>query len=228
MNGILLLDKPIGWTSFDVVKKTKNIVGGKIKVGHAGTLDPLATGLLIILVGKATKQQDHFMKHDKVYEVSGTLGAISSTLDAEGELTENDKPLPSEAELKSAAENYLGDIEQTPPQYSAIKVDGQRAYKMAREGKTVELKKRPVTIHSINNFTYDGQVFSFTVDVSSGTYIRSLIHDIGQDVGCGAYTSQLRRTSIADFSVDKSLPKEQWSEDSFTENIIPLEKVSVS
>lgn len=218
----------MGWTSFDVVKKTKNILGGKIKVGHAGTLDPLATGLLIVLVGKATKQQDLYMKHDKIYEVSGTLGAISSTFDAEGEITESDVSLPSEENLSRVINSYLGDIEQTPPQYSAIKVDGQRAYKLAREGKMIEMKKRPVTIHSIDNFQFEGKIFSFSVKVSSGTYIRSLIHDIGQDVGCGAYTSQLRRTSIADFSVDKSLPKEQWSEDSFTENIIPLEKVSVS
>jgi len=168
------------------------------------------------------------MKHDKIYEVSGTLGAISSTFDAEGEITESDVSLPSEENLSRVINSYLGDIEQTPPQYSAIKVDGQRAYKLAREGKMIEMKKRPVTIHSIDNFQFEGKIFSFSVKVSSGTYIRSLIHDIGQDVGCGAYTSQLRRTSIADFSVDKSLPKEQWSEDSFTENIIPLEKVSVS
>ena len=167
MNGILLLDKPMGWTSFDVVKKTKNILGGKIKVGHAGTLDPLATGLLIVLVGKATKQQDFFMKHDKIYDVSGTLGAISSTYDAEGEITENVQPLPAEEALKTTCQSYVGSIEQTPPQYSAIKVDGQRAYKMAREGKPVELKKRPVIIHSINKFKYEKNIFNTTKIIRS-------------------------------------------------------------
>jgi tRNA pseudouridine55 synthase len=206
MDGILLIDKPKGWTSFDVVAKTrgmaKQITGVKrFKVGHAGTLDPLATGLMIILLGKYTKRAGEFSKLDKVYEVTAKLGETSTTADDEGEKTYVSDKIPTDEEVKNALKQFTGAIEQVPPIYSAIKVDGKRAYELARKGKVVELKARPVMIHEITEVEYDYPVLKFTVNVSSGTYIRSLITDIGENLGTGAYTTDLRRTSVGKFNI---------------------------
>ena len=206
MDGILLIDKPKEWTSFDVVAKIRGLVRAetgqkKPKVGHAGTLDPLATGLLIVLVGNMTKKQDDFMKKDKVYDVTLKLGVASTTGDEEGEKTVISDKQPSLSDAEAALEAFVGEQYQTPPQFSAVKVDGQRAYKLARKGKEVKIEPRKFNIYSITEVKYDYPTVQFTCKVSSGTYIRSLVTDIGEKLGTGAYMTDLRRTQIGDFSV---------------------------
>jgi tRNA pseudouridine55 synthase len=206
MNGILLIDKPKCWTSFDVVAKVRGMVkqstGQKRpKVGHAGTLDPLATGLLIILVGDYCKKAQEYSKLDKTYEVELKLGDTSTTDDAEGEITKISDKIPSKDEVLAAIDSFIGDIEQIPPIYSAIKIDGKRAYKLAREGEQPEMKPRPVTIHSITNIDYKYPFISFTTEVSSGTYIRSLARDVGEKLRSGAYMTNLRRTTVGNFDI---------------------------
>lgn len=219
MNKVILIDKQKDWTSFDVVAKVRSQVRSyaqdqtaegekpkKIKVGHAGTLDPLATGLLIVLVGAATKQQDSYMKQDKVYEVEAMLGKTSTTGDEEGEKTEISDVQPTLEIVTEALQSFVGFISQIPPIFSAIKVDGQRAYKLARAGKPVKMKSRNVTIYSIDKITYNYPVVTFTVKVSSGTYIRTLVADIGDRLSTGAYMSNLRRTQIGSASIDDAVP----------------------
>ncbi len=209
MNGILLIDKPKGWTSFDVVAKVRGMVKQatgikRPKVGHAGTLDPLATGLLIILVGDYCKRAQEYSKLDKIYEVELKLGETSTTDDAEGEITKISGKNPSKDEVLAAIDSFVGDIEQIPPIYSAIKIDGKRAYKLAREGQQPEMKSRTVTVHSITNIDYKYPFISFTTEVSSGTYIRSLARDIGEKLTTGAYMTDLNRTSIGSYSINNS------------------------
>lgn len=209
MNDILLIDKPKGWTSFDVVAKTRGQVRAKTglkrpKVGHAGTLDPLATGLLIILVGDYCKKASEYSKLDKTYEVELKLGETSTTDDAEGEITAVSDRKPSEEAVREAINSFVGEISQVPPIFSAIKVDGKRAYKLAREGKQPEMKARPITIHAITDIQYEYPKVTFTTEVSSGTYIRSLARDIGEKLGTGAYMTDLRRTKIADYRIENA------------------------
>ena len=213
-SGYLLVDKPLEWTSFDVVNKLRrtiqndpelNITAKKrFPVGHAGTLDPLATGLLIIMVGEYTKKAAEFTKMDKSYAVEAVLGQTSSTGDEEGEKTEISKLVPAKSEIDAVLKRFIGQIEQLPPQYSAIKVNGQRAYDLARAGKTAELKPRPVKIYVITDVKYDYPKLYFTVKVSSGTYIRSLVSDIGEALKTGAYTRNLRRLTIGEYSVEQA------------------------
>ena len=179
--------------------------GLKIKIGHTGTLDPLATGLLILVLGKYTKRAGEFSKLDKTYEAEVTLGTNSSTGDAEGELTKISSQEPEKAALDAILTTFKGEVQQTPPQYSAVKIDGQRAYKAARAGKTVEIEPRTVKIYEITDVNYHYPKLSFTVSVSSGTYIRSLAADIGQKLGTGAYLSALRRTQVGQFKLDGAL-----------------------
>jgi tRNA pseudouridine55 synthase len=204
-----LIDKPTDWTSFDCVAKLRNEIkkqtGKREKVGHSGTLDPFATGLLILLVGKETKNQANYMKLDKEYIADLFLGAESTTGDPEGEisLTEGVKELTLtriEKELKS----FIGEIDQVPPIYSAIKVNGKPAYKLARNSETVELKSRKVTIYNINIISFDWPKLTLQVRCSSGTYIRSLARDLGQTLGCKAYLTALRRTRIGSFTLDEA------------------------
>lgn len=209
MDGILLVDKPSGWTSHDVVAKIRSLlkqqIGQKIKVGHTGTLDPFATGLLVLVVGSYTKRAQEFSKLDKTYEAELTLGSTSSTGDIEGEITPKSTRQPSEAEVKAVLNKFVGEITQTPPAFSAIKVDGQRAYKLARAGKEVKIEPRKVKIYSIKNVRYEYPKMSFETEVSSGTYIRSLAEDVGQALGSGAYLSALRRTKVGHFIINDAL-----------------------
>lgn len=224
MNKVILIDKQNDWTSFDVVAKVRSQVRTyaqdqttegekpkKIKVGHAGTLDPLATGLLIVLVGAATKRQDSYMKQDKVYEVEAMLGKTSTTGDEEGEKTEISDVQPTHEIVTEALHSFVGNISQIPPIFSAIKVDGQRAYKLARAGKPVKMKSRNVTIYLIDKITYSYPVVTFTVKVSSGTYIRTLVADIGIRLSTGAYMTNLRRTQIGSASIDDAVPVDDIS-----------------
>jgi tRNA pseudouridine55 synthase len=205
VDGILLVDKPTGWTSHDVVAKVRSIIrfqsGQKVKVGHTGTLDPFATGLLILVVGPYTKRAAEFSKLDKTYKAELTLGKISTTGDIEGEIRPKSDKKPTEDEIRAVLSRFLGQISQTPHPYSAVKVGGQRAYKVARAGKTVEIGPRKVTIYSISDVKYAYPKLSFTISVSSGTYIRSLAEDIGEKLGTGAYLLTLRRTKIGRFDL---------------------------
>lgn len=218
MSDIVLVDKPTGWTSFDVVAKIRGAIrksyqdrGEKptkrqLKVGHAGTLDPFATGLLIVLLGDACARSDTFLKLDKIYEAAVQLGATSSTGDPEGEIVYADNPEPiREESLMAVLEKFVGEIDQTPPAYSAIKIDGERAYKLARAGKTVDMPTRRVTVHSLELLAYTYPTLTIRTHVSSGTYIRSLAEDIGKALGTGAYCSALRRTQIGSYSIQDAM-----------------------
>jgi tRNA pseudouridine55 synthase len=211
---IILIDKPAGWTSFDVVAKLRSGIRAEyrergekptkrqLKIGHAGTLDPFATGLLIILKGEATKKAGEFLKLDKVYEARITLGRTSTTGDPEGELTDVSDAVPTKDDIERTLAQFVGDITQTPPAFSAIKVNGKRAYALAREGKEVEIPARVVRIYSLELLDYTYPNIRVRAHVGSGTYIRSLAQDIGAALGTGAYCSALRRTSISEWSVD--------------------------
>lgn len=206
MDGILLVDKPEGWTSHDVVAKVRSILktetGQKVKVGHTGTLDPAATGLLILVLGSYTKRAEEFSKLDKVYEADITLGYNSSTGDKEGETSKVSDKQPPKTAVEAVLRQFEGEILQKPHKYSAVKIDGQRAYQAARAGKTVEIEPRKVKIYEITDINYEYPKLSFTCRVSSGTYIRSLAEDIGAALGIGAYLSALRRTQVDIYHID--------------------------
>ena len=193
-------------TSFGVVARVRRVLsqaaGKKVKVGHCGTLDPFATGLLVLVTGKETKNAEKFMKLDKVYEATIKLGHTSTTGDPEGDIVDTSDTIPSEEQVKRVLETFVGQIEQVPPAFSAIKIDGQRAYKLARAGEVVEIPKRIVTIHSLELIAYAYPEVRIRTHVSSGTYIRTLAEDIGRALGVGAYCTELRRTKIADWSVE--------------------------
>ena len=207
----LLVDKPKDWTSFDVVAKLRNGIGKKIgarklKVGHAGTLDPLATGLLIICVGKATKQIVGFQGMEKGYEGRIKLGATTNTYDDEGEeLNQTDASGVSRADIEEQIQQFKGLITQTPPIFSAIKVKGKALYKYARKGETVEIKTREVTVSEYDIMNYENPFIDVNIHCSKGTYIRSLAHDLGQLLQVGAYLAGLRRTFIGEYSVHDAL-----------------------
>lgn len=217
-DGILLIDKPAHMTSFGVVARVRRVLteqaGKKVKVGHTGTLDPFATGLLILCVGKATKDAMGYTKLDKVYEATIRLGQRSSTGDPEGEITNVSDAQPSKEAIEAAFKQFTGEITQRPPIYSAIKINGQRAYKLARKGEEVEIPLRNVTIYSLELVDYSYPELKIRTHVSSGTYIRTLAEDIGEVLGTGAYCSQLRRTKIANYDVNST-------DDSFKELLTP-------
>ncbi len=199
-NGYLLVDKPTGISSFGVVARVRRqlsqLIGKKVKVGHTGTLDPFASGLMIIVIGEYCKRAQEFSKLDKTYEATLRLGQTSSTGDVEGELTKVSNERPSLLQIEKALESLRGEIEQTPPIFSAIKIGGQRAYKLARAGKPVEMPKRKVVITRLELLDYAYPDVKIVCDVSSGTYVRSLAEDIGIALKTGAYTLSLRRTRV--------------------------------
>ena len=205
MEAIIFVDKPSGMSSFGVVARVRRILsqqeGHKVKVGHTGTLDPFATGLLILLAGKATKKAPELTKKDKVYEATIRLGETSTTGDPEGETVKTDAKLPTKDEIEKALRQFTGKIEQRPPAFSAIKINGQRAYKLARAGKDFEIPTRTIEIYELELVDYNEPELKIRTHVSSGTYIRTLAEDIGKALGCGAYCSELRRTKIADYDI---------------------------
>ncbi len=209
---ILLLDKPLDWTSFDVVKKVRNTLRVK-KVGHAGTLDPLATGLLILCTGKYTKRIDEIQGQEKEYTGTIRLGEVTPSYDRETEVTETRdiSHLTREA-IEAAANTFVGTIEQVPPIYSAVMVDGKRAYDLARKGKSAELKARTITINAFDITAIEGAEVHFRVICTKGTYIRSLAHDLGEKLGCGAHLSSLVRTRIGDYKLADALTIEDVQE----------------
>ena len=203
--GLYLINKPRGRSSFSIVAQVRRLSGIK-KVGHAGTLDPEAEGLLVVLLGKEyTKQAEKYSKLDKTYEFEIKLGEVSTTDDEEGDKTEVSGLKPTKAEIIKVLSNYEGEIKQTPPVYSAIKIDGQRAYKRARNGEEVEMPTRKVNIKSIELLDYKYPFASIKADVSSGTYIRSLARSIGEDLKTGAYCTKIVRTRVGEFSLDDAL-----------------------
>lgn len=201
---VLLVNKPLDWTSFDVVNKIKYAIGKKkTKVGHAGTLDPLATGLLIVCTGKYTKQIQGIQDADKEYIAEITLGHTTPSYDLE---TEFDAEFPtshiSNEMLEEVLQEFIGTIEQFPPIFSAIKVKGQRAYNAARKGEQIELKSRSIRINEIEILSFETPVIRLRISCSKGTYIRSLAHDLGKALNSGAHLSGLVRTKIGDYSLD--------------------------
>ncbi len=214
--GIYFINKPAGWTSFDVVAKMRGITGIR-SIGHAGTLDPFATGLLIILVGKEfTKRQSEFMKLDKEYEATLKLGEASTTGDTEGEITPFAKVRnlgkPKREEISSILNKFIGEIEQTPPPHSAIKINGERAYKKARRGEQFEIPKRKITIYDLELIDCKYPFVKFRVKCSSGTYIRTLGQDIAKALGTEGYLTELRRTKIGDYAVSGAKKIEDLNE----------------
>lgn len=223
LDGILLVDKPQDWTSHDVV----NFIRGRYrlaKVGHGGTLDPMATGLLVLLLGKCTKLSDQVMTGMKTYTGTYTLGATTNTQDADGEVEET-FPVPTGLDreaLEQVAEAFRGDIEQIPPMVSAIKKDGKPLYKLAREGKVIERDPRPVTIFRYDLTRIDLPEIDVEIDCSKGTYIRTLAHDFGARLGCGAHLSALRRTRSGEFSVSDAVTIEDlraWDLETFQQEL---------
>lgn len=204
-DGILLIDKPAAMTSFGVVARVRRVLsqaaGKKVKVGHTGTLDPFATGLMILVVGNECKNAGSYSKLDKVYEATIRLGQVSTTGDPEGEITNVSSHKPTREAVDEAVVAFTGEITQVPPIFSAIKVGGVRAYKLAHQGKAVEIPARQVTVHSLEVVGYTYPYLQIKAHVSSGTYIRTLAADIGERLEVGGYCSQLRRTRIADWDV---------------------------
>jgi len=209
---VLLIDKPLQWTSFDVVRRIRHLIRVK-KVGHAGTLDPLATGLLIICTGKFTKKINEYMAREKEYTGTFTLGATTPTYDLESK-PENFKSLDniSEGKIKSATKSFLGEIMQVPPAHSAIKVEGKRVYELARKGKEVKLEPRKLFVREFEITAIELPVLHFRVVCSTGTYIRSLANDFGEALMCGAYLSSLRRTRIGEFKIEDAFSMEGFED----------------
>jgi tRNA pseudouridine55 synthase len=197
-------------TSFGVVARIRRVLskqaGKKVKVGHTGTLDPFATGLMLVVVGTECKKAGMYTKLDKSYDATIRLGQASTTGDPEGEITDVSELKPTREQIEAALEQFRGDIFQRPPVFSAIKIDGQRAYKLARSGEAFELPERQVHVYSLEILSYTYPTLQIRTHVSSGTYIRSLAVDIGQVLETGAYCTELRRTQVGDWSIDDAKP----------------------
>lgn len=219
--GYLVIDKAKDWTSHDVVAKLRGITGIR-KIGHMGTLDPLATGVLVCAIGRgATKTIGEYMGATKDYEVEMELGKRSDTYDSEGQVEQVDFDLNniSEDKLLEVVEQFWGVSLQMPPAFSAKKINGKKAYELARAGKPVELKPKEVEMHG-SNVSFNPPVVTFNVTVSSGTYIRSLVHDIGESLGCGAIMTDLRRTRVGDFTLEHAVTIEEAQAGTY--DLIPL------
>ena len=203
LEGILLVDKPSGITSHDIVDRLRRKLKMK-RIGHAGTLDPLATGLMIMLIGKATKVSQFLISLDKAYEGTFELGVETDSQDSEGQVVEQ-KKIPqdlSEDMIRNEMNQFLGDQYQTPPMFSAKKIDGVPLYKMARKGKTVEREPRVIRINELSLKKWSSPQGEFYMDCSKGTYVRTVFHDLGQNLGCGGHLTSLRRTKINNFSIE--------------------------
>lgn len=214
---VLLFDKPLYWTSFDLVKKVKNLIRNsfgikKIKVGHAGTLDPLASGLMIICTGRATKTISLIQDHDKEYIATFHLGATTASFDLETEIVnKRDTSLITEEAVRAVLASFLGEQQQVPPLFSAKNIDGKRAYDYARKGVEIQMRSNTVCFHVLEIMDFRMPEIVVRIRCSKGTYVRSLARDIGEKLGCGAYLSGLRRTSIGDYSVDNAYDIEEFA-----------------
>lgn len=201
MNGIILVDKPQDWTSHDVVAKLRGVLHER-RIGHSGTLDPLATGLLVVFVGRATRAVEFAEADSKEYLAGLRLGVSTDTQDITGNIVAESAALPDEAALREAIGRFIGDVEQIPPMYSAIKIGGKKLYELARRGESVERAPRKITVSAIDIAGRDDDDYILNISCSKGTYVRTLCSDIGEALGCGACMSSLRRTRAGVFSVD--------------------------
>ncbi|MFC1495884.1 tRNA pseudouridine(55) synthase TruB [Candidatus Margulisiibacteriota bacterium] len=216
MDGIIIVDKPQGWTSFDVCAKIRNLTKTK-KVGHSGTLDPMATGLLLVFLGKATKIIQYFVGDSKEYLGELTLGAVTDSMDATGTLTrlrEGSPPLPEgegcpKDRVRDIFKNFIGKQKQKPPMYSAKKINGKKLYELARKGIEIERPDKDIEIYSLDLLGISDNKIRFKVKCTKGTYIRVLAHAIGYELGCGAYLSALRRTAAGEFRIEQSITIDQ-------------------
>ena len=226
MNGILLVDKPQGLTSHDVVDALRKATGIR-RIGHTGTLDPRATGLLILCIGQATRLSQHFSDLDKTYEGAMRLGVVTASHDLDGEvLDELDVPDTITMEtIQGTCATFTGDIEQIPPMVSAIKIGGKRLYKLAREGREVERKPRSITVHCFDVLQWEPPDAHIRITCSSGAYVRTLCHDAGQQLGCGATLAALRRTHIGRYALDDATPLDALAtRDAVAERLVPIDE----
>lgn len=222
MAGLLVVDKPLGWTSTEVVRRVKRAAGGT-KTGHAGTLDPLATGVVVCCLGRATQQVERIMGLTKVYEAEIDFTAFTTTDDLEGERTEvNAADEPDEAELRAVLAGFVGQVEQVPPVYSALQVGGKRAYDLARAGKAVELAARVVRIDEVELLDYHWPKAKVRVTCGRGTYIRSLARDIGKALGTGGHLSGLRRLGVGPFTVEIAVTHERLERPITQADLLPM------
>ena len=213
MNGILLVDKPADWTSHDVVAKLRGVLGER-RMGHSGTLDPMATGLLVVFAGRATRAVSFSENHSKCYEARLRLGLTTDTQDTTGTVLETHPVTVGADEVRAALEHFTGELLQLPPMYSALKVNGQKLYDLARQGKTVERKPRAITVYELELLEQSApDEFALRVVCSKGTYIRTLCHDLGQALGCGGCMAALRRTMAAGFRIEEAVTLERAQEE---------------
>lgn len=222
MDGILNINKPIGISSFDVVRSVTKICGTK-KVGHTGTLDPLASGVLPVCIGRATKIVDYIMSETKVYEAELMLGVRTDTYDREGEILSQSQVSLSDEDIRSAFSSFIGEIEQEPPMYSALKVNGKRLYELARQGIVIERTKRMVHIYDLEILNISQPLITFKVTCSKGTYIRSLCNDIGEMLGMGGTMWNLKRIQTGCFNLENSVSLEAINRENITEYLISIE-----
>lgn len=220
-HGVLIIDKPAGWTSHDVIAKARGLTRIR-QIGHSGTLDPMATGVLVLCLGKATRLLEYLTGLPKTYLASITLGIATDTYDATGQPTRSVPPPRLSAEtLEQALESFRGEILQRPPAYSAIKRDGVPQYKRARRGEEVTIEPRPVTIYELTLLNVDDNAIGVRVRCSAGTYVRSLAHDLGDSLGCGAHLSSLRRLAVGPFDVASAIQVEQLAEPGWERWLLP-------
>lgn len=220
-DGLLLVDKPAGLTSFDVIRRLRRQTGVR-KIGHTGTLDPMASGLMVILFGTATKHAQQLTKLNKAYTAELMLGFTSTTGDGEGEVRHQSSHIPTSNDVQDALRHFTGPITQIPPVYSAIKVNGTRAYKLARQGVDVVMPPREVTVHSLELSGYEYPQVVLYATVSSGTYIRSLAQDIGEQLQVGAYLKALRRTAVGEYFLSQAAMLESITGESLSQHLRPL------
>ncbi|MCB2288350.1 tRNA pseudouridine(55) synthase TruB [Clostridium sp. CS001] len=224
MNGIINIYKPTGITSFDVVRMVRKISNVK-KVGHAGTLDPEASGVLPVCIGKATKAIDYIMGDFKIYETELKLGVITDTYDKEGKILKESDVNSSEEEIIQAINSFVGEIKQVPPMYSALKVNGKKLYELARAGIEIERQARPITIYQIDISSINIPFVKFKVKCSKGTYIRSLCYDIGELLNCGGMMWNLQRIATGQFHLEDTINIEDLNTENINENLMPIEKI---
>jgi tRNA pseudouridine55 synthase len=221
-SGLLILDKPTGLTSHDAVQRVRRISGVR-RAGHAGTLDPLASGVLLVCVGPATRLVEYLVGHDKTYETTVRLGQATTTYDVEGDITRERPVQVDESQITAALDAFRGPIRQQVPAYSAVKRDGQPLYKSARRGDEVELPVREVVIHSLELLAYEPPLLSLRVVCSAGTYIRSLAHDLGEALGCGGHVAGLRRTAVGEFTLAEAISLDELTPENWQTHLRPPE-----
>lgn len=223
LSGILILDKPAGIISARAVDRVKRLLPRKTKIGHAGTLDPFATGVLLLLIGSATKSCERLMDQAKTYDTTIKLGATTQTDDPESpEVVMNDSTVPTIDDVRAHLVKFVGAIEQRPPQFSAIKIAGKRACDRVRDGQSVELKPRMVNVYAIDLLHYEFPYLKLRIDCGRGTYIRAIARDLGESLGVGGYLTELRRTRIGEFSIDNAVTTEQLMPENVSNHLHPF------